>query len=258
MAKRLSDFFVEDLKIEDYPMTAITGGGGKTTLMLALVRLLREKGRVAATTTTKLAAAEKSGIREFFIGDPIAAESLAAVLPRRAALTVVREEHDGKLYGFMPGEADALLKNGFFDWVIVEADGSKQLPFKAYETWEPPVPELATLQIVVVGADAFTLPFGKRTAFRAGLLERLYGVKPGGRLTAAKAAEILSSENQYLKNSPKHARRVLLLNKADLLTGAERRELRRSLAQVRGYDLLALLSLKKGVVYELSELRRED
>lgn len=250
MDKRtLADFMTACLQLEKFPMTAITGGGGKTSLMLALAALLGKNGRAAATTTTKIAAPLGDEYGRLFIGSCAEAAGQIAALPRRGAITVVRERRGAKLYGFTPREADTLLKNGAADWILVEADGSRNLPLKAYEEWEPPVPELATLQLVVIGADAFIKPLSEVTAFRCELLRERYGAEPGEKLPPLKAARILSDRKGYLKNSPPQARRVLVLNKAELLGERELAEILRGLAGAEGYDLLAAISLKEHTVY---------
>lgn len=44
----------KDFEIKKDSVTAVTGSGGKTSLMLALARELAEEGKVLVTTTTKI------------------------------------------------------------------------------------------------------------------------------------------------------------------------------------------------------------
>lgn len=247
---RLEELLSAGIGVKDSPLTAITGSGGKTSLLLAIARLLSEKGRVALTTTAKIALSEGSGCGGLFIGSCREAIEKIAAMPRRGALVIAREEREGKLYGFTAQEADMICRSGAADWLLVEADGSRNLALKAYEEWEPPVPGLTSLQIVVVGADAFVRPFGEETAFRPELLEKRFGLRRGETLDPRLAARILSSRGEYLKNSPPRARRALILNKAEILTERELADIMSGLSGVKGYALLAAVSLKKGVVYE--------
>ena len=61
------------------------------------------------------------------------------------------------------------------DFVLVEADGSKRLPAKAHETWEPVLPSQRTRTICVVGASAFGQPI-RQAAHRPAIFARLAGV----------------------------------------------------------------------------------
>ena len=249
----LADFLIRDLKVEDYPLIAITGGGGKTSLMFELARLLKKKGRVVATTTAKIAVPPGNWRGEFFIGSADAAMKKIASLPRCASAVTAKERKGDKLHGFTPSEIDEMHISGVADRIIVEADGSRKLPFKAYEAWEPPVPRLTALHFVVAGADVFIKPFGEDVAFRAPLLEERFGVRRGEILSVGEAAKILSSVNEYLKNSPEQARRVLFINKAELLDEAEREAVFAGLSEVRGYEVLLCASVLKGEVYFVKE-----
>lgn len=238
-----------EIGIEGSPLTAITGSGGKTSLLLAIARLLSQKGRVVITTTAKIAVSEGGACGGLFIGSSGEAIEKIAAMPPRGSLVVARASRGGKLYGFTPQEADLICQSGAADWLVAEADGSRNLPLKAYEEWEPPVPALTSLQIVVVGADAFVRPFGGKTAFRPELLEKRFGLRRGQALSPRTAARILSSRGEYLKNSPPRARRALILNKAEILTEGELANIMSGLSGVTGYSLLAAVSLKNRVVY---------
>lgn len=249
-AERLETFLNKEIEIEKFPLTSITGSGGKTSLMLVMAGLLRKKGRVVVTTTTKIGLSEGSALGNQFIGSAGDAIKKIAALPQRGALVAVRKKCGEKLCGFTPQEVDAISQSEIADWLLVEADGSRHLPLKAYEEWEPPIPALTSLQFVIIGADAFIKPFGEETAFRAELLEKRFGVERGIKLPLPTAARILSGRDEYLKNSPRRALRVLLLNKTDLLEKRELSEIVRGLSEVSGYHLLAAISLKTGMVYE--------
>lgn len=255
--QKLTDFFIKDLKIEKFPMIAITGSGGKTSLMFTLVDLLRDKGRAVATTTAKLAVADVDGCGELFIGSAERVKEKLDSLPRPAAVTVVRKQSGVKLCGFTPDEVNVILKYGAADWIIVEADGSFGMPFKLYEEWEPPVPELAVLQFIVVGADAFKQPLSDKTVFRSELLGKRFGARFGETSSLHTAVMILSSRTEYLKNSPKQARRVLFLNKADLLGRTRLQELVLGLSEATGYDMLLVASLQRNIIYEAISLTSE-
>lgn len=254
--QKFADFLFTGLNVERYPLIAITGGGGKTSLMFALAALLGDRGRAVSTTTVKIGVPRAGQGGCLFIGDASRAAARIASMPKRGMLTIVKEKRGAKLLGFTPAEVGEILKDGAADWIIAEADGSRRLPFKVYEEWEPPVPELTTLQFVVVGADVFTKPVDEETVFRAELLARRFGVRVGEKLSPRASARVLSSSREYLKNSPPQARRVLFLNKADLLGATERGEVLRGLSEASGFDRLVMASLKKGVVYEALDFNR--
>ena len=101
-------------------VTAIIGGGGKTTLMETLAGELSKKGRVIITTSTHIRRPEWY---ETLLNADEAAVS--AALRRSSIVCVGEEAEDGKLCAPKLGfETLAQLA----DHVLVEADGSKGLP----------------------------------------------------------------------------------------------------------------------------------
>ncbi len=131
-------------------ITAIIGGGGKTSLCEALGRELAAEDRVALTTTTH-------------IGMPVRlpwvqnAEELQRMLETHNPVWIAAPTKEHKL-GAPVESMNSLL--GCCDCLIVEADGSKQLPLKAHAAHEPVLPENAHV-ISVIGADAFGKPISE-------------------------------------------------------------------------------------------------
>ena len=58
--------------------------------------------------------------------------------------------------------------------MLVEVDGSKRLPAKAHETWEPVLPPERTRTVCVLGASAFGQPI-RQAAHRPAIYARLAG-----------------------------------------------------------------------------------
>nr|NJM01097.1 putative selenium-dependent hydroxylase accessory protein YqeC [Desulfobacula sp.] len=114
---------------------SIIGAGGKTSLMFCLAKeISRDGGTVLTTTTTKIFFPDKALSPETVMASsaPDLVEKSQAVLNRHPHFSAGRH-HDlssGKLEGFSPDVIDSLWQAGLFDWVLVEADGSRQKPLK--------------------------------------------------------------------------------------------------------------------------------
>lgn len=140
-------------------VTAVIGGGGKTTLLRVLGMELALRHSVLLCTTTKIypfpqipcarTAAELEALRRehrlLCAGTPV---------PDSGKLTVPQHS--------MPQLA------AWFDYVLVEADGSAQRPMKAHAAHEPVIPKETSQTICVVGA----LGFGRSIAEAAHRPER--------------------------------------------------------------------------------------
>lgn len=137
--------FAEALQVRP-GLTAIIGGGGKTTLLYRLARELEGRGSVIVTTSTHifkptdlpvaLTAGKVSGI--LCVGTPCENGKLSA--PQQ---------------GFR--ELTALA-----DYVLVEADGSAGRPLKAHAAHEPVIPREANQVICVVGASGLDRPAAEK------------------------------------------------------------------------------------------------
>lgn len=128
-------------------ITAVIGGGGKTTLLRTLGEELAQDHRVLLCTTTKIFP---------FAGIPCA-ESVEALerLRQRCRLLCAGQpvpNTGGKLSS--PPLPLPLLAE-WFDYVLVEADGSAGRPMKAHAPHEPVIPPAAGQTICVVGASGF-------------------------------------------------------------------------------------------------------
>lgn len=169
-------------------VTAIVGGGGKTTLLMRLARELSQTDRVIVCTTTHMRAPEGTPLflsaREDTVREALQHHSLICVGER--------EEGTGKLVRpSLKMETLAALAN----YVLAEADGSKGLPLKAHAAHEPQIPQCARRVLYVVGVDGIGKTVAE-AAHRPELYARLIGKTAGDAVTpqdAARAAMLIKN-----------------------------------------------------------------
>ncbi len=194
-------------------LTAIIGGGGKTTLLYRLARELEGRGSVIVTTSTHifkptdlpfaLTAGKVSGI--LCVGTPCENGKLSAPQQSFRELTALA------------------------DYVLVEADGSAGRPLKAHASHEPVIPREANQVICVVGASGLNRP----AAVKVHRPERFMALS--GRDTAAPEAVAAVLNKEAL-----HTR--VLINQAD---SPERIAAARELARLLDCPVV-IASLQKG------------
>lgn len=177
-------------------VTAIIGGGGKTTLLLALARELSRHQRVIVCTSTRIYPPETIPV---VTGG---AEEIAAALERHTAVCAARPAENGKLQS-PPVCFDEL--RALCDYVLVEADGAKGLALKAHAPHEPVIPEASNQTICVVGASGFGKPIYK-AAHRPALYAEKLGVPVDTIVTPELAAQLLAREALHTR---------VLVNQAD-------------------------------------------
>ena len=137
--QRLCEFF--DIRPG---ITALIGGGGKTSTIYALAEELRKKGSVIVCTSTHI------------IRPP-----QYSYLPRFSEKLLFGEVFStGSIDGHKLSAPEQSFEEltQFADYVLVEADGSRQLPLKAHASHEPVIPKEANQVIVVIGIDGLGKP----------------------------------------------------------------------------------------------------
>lgn len=204
--------FAEALQVRP-GLTAIIGGGGKTTLLYRLARELEGRGSVIVTTSTHifkptdlpfaLTAGKVSGT--LCVGTPCENGKLSA--PQQSF-----------------GELTALA-----DYVLVEADGSAGRPLKAHASHEPVIPREANQVICVVGASGLDRP----AAEKVHRPERFMALSGSDTASPEAVAAVLNKEALHTR---------VLINQAD---SPERIAAARKLARLLDCPVV-VASLQKG------------
>ena len=133
-------------------VTAIIGSGGKTSL---LRRLAEEVPGTAILCTT----AHIRPFSEYPVLESPDPDAVRQALTAHRIICVGTPCENGKLTApALPMEALAELA----DYVLAEADGSRQLPLKAHAAHEPVIPASSRRIVCVAGASGFGKPI--RTA----------------------------------------------------------------------------------------------
>lgn len=166
-------------------VTALIGGGGKTTMMYTLARELTRCGTVICTTTTHIFPPDHLPVLPDF--DP---EAVRSALWTHGCVCLGAPSPEGKLTAPpVPMEALAELA----DYVLAEADGSRGLPVKAHLSHEPVIPPNASRTVVLVGASGFDRPI-QEAVHRWERFCVLTGVAPEAPVTAENLAALLAAE----------------------------------------------------------------
>lgn len=173
-------------------VTAVIGGGGKTTLLRTLGEDLAAGGaRVLLCATTKIFPFD--GLPNLISPTEEAlAEALAA---RRLVCAGAPVPGTGKLTA--PGIPMARLLD-LADCVLAEADGSAGRPLKAHAPHEPVIPPGANQTVCVVGASGFGRPISE-AAHRPALYARLAGVPEDAPASPETEAAVLLAEGLHTR-----------------------------------------------------------
>ena len=171
-------------------VTALIGGGGKTTLMECLAAELSAQAHVIVCTTTHIYPEQTMPC----LVSPTAAE-VEAALARTRCICVGSVSERGK---FSAPELPFRTLCALADYVIVEADGAKRLPLKAHAPHEPVIPPEANQTILVVGASGFGKPM-RESVHRAPIAAQALGVSADTAVTPELWAKFLNLEARHTR-----------------------------------------------------------
>ena len=210
--------FAQALRILAPPTTSQTiclvGAGGKTTALFNLARKYSIHSAVIVTATSHL------GVWQIPLADHhIIATTLDDLqnLPKNGVVLVTGEVENERTKPVDTAIISWLHEKSQSEgiYLLIEADGSRQKSLKAPATHEPPIPKFADVVIVSVGLSTIGTPLTDEYIHRAEIFSQISGLQINEMITTKEICSMLTHPQGGLKNIPKNARRIALLNQAD-------------------------------------------
>ena len=177
-------------------VVTVIGSGGKTSLIwhLAASMASTPTRKILVTPTTKmLVPPPEEKLYDRFCNTNLLCDTLPAALPG-VTLAGRFNEATGKLES-LPQAALAQLatnRSDAYDLVLVEGDGSRGLPLKAWADYEPVVPAFTTLTIGVIPVWPLGKPVSESLVHRLPLFLSLTGAAVGEPVRPEHIAALIS------------------------------------------------------------------
>ncbi|MDR1193711.1 MAG: putative selenium-dependent hydroxylase accessory protein YqeC [Peptococcaceae bacterium] len=197
-------------------IVTIVGSGGKTTLLWYLAAAYRRQ-RVLVTTTTKVRPPEPTQYDLFCDSGSLMARRVTAGIAFAADPAEGADGAKGKLRTLPPEVLVAAAP--LYDKVLIEGDGSRNLPLKAWADYEPVVPEITTCTIGVLPLWPLGRPVSAAIIHRLPLFCQVSGAKEGERLTPRQLIDVVTHPAGLMKGS--RGRRVLFINQVENQAGKQ-------------------------------------
>lgn len=222
---------------------AFVGAGGKTTALFQLARQLPLP--VFITTTTHLGSDQSRLADHHIVLKPD--DELNETLQLMKGVILLTGELSNQRYSSLSASQLQALKQ-YADIhslpILVEADGSRQLPIKAPAEHEPVIPGWCTTIVVVTGLSALGKPISVETVHRLDEFCRLSDSHPGELITPGVILKVLTNPQGGLKSIPSEALRIGLLNQVDTDNlSAQAAEIAQNL--LSAYDKVIIAALEK-------------
>lgn len=198
------------------PIICFSGSGGKTTALFHLARQIAESH---ANSPVFVTATSHLGAWQVQLADH-------HIMIGTEKEIVIPEKGIALFTGPIEDERTSPINQDTLHWLriisshkniplLIEADGSRQKPLKAPAAHEPPIPGFAEIVVHVTGLSALGMPLAEQHVHRAEQFSQLSGLAPGEIITSQALLKILTHPMGALKNIPKNAKRIELLNQAD-------------------------------------------
>jgi probable selenium-dependent hydroxylase accessory protein YqeC len=195
-----------------------TGSGGKTSLIWLLARRLSQchpPAKILVTPAAKMFLPSQGGrfFDRYYNGAP---PSPAVGI----SLSGVFNEKTGKLESLPLPELERII--GGCDLVLIEGDGSKELPLKGWAAHEPVVPSFTDITVGVLPLRPLGKPVNEKIIHRLPLFCALTGAKPEEDLSPAHLAAIISGNQKNGAHSAGRSlfsgacgKKILFINQLD-------------------------------------------
>jgi molybdenum cofactor cytidylyltransferase len=235
------------LRVRRGDMVAFVGAGGKTSALFCLAQELRDEGwRVLATTTTRVGVSEiQRAPSALQITDSVSPLVIKEQLNRHhfVFLYSLDDTIRHKVTGLHPDYVSHLVDQVDSDVLLVEADGSRRLPFKAPKDHEPVIPAETTLVVSVAGINALGQPLDEEHVYHAVRIVERYGYPEGAPLLPPWMASVLRDPALGLRGVPNQARVITLLNRVKPDMAHEVRRARRVAQMILRSDRVEAVAL---------------
>ena len=205
-----------DITLLENELICFVGAGGKTTSLFRLARELKAcNKRVLVTTTTAIYSPDETHCDQVILDRAEDSDLMKKRIDPCICVLGREVTAQSKLLGVDKEYVSKLFMEAVFDYILVEADGSRQRPIKAPADHEPVIPGGTTKVVGVVGLDALGRGICSDSVHRPEYFSRLTRRVMGDRIDEGAITKLIQEPEGLFKSVPDRSRKFVLLNKAD-------------------------------------------
>lgn len=202
------------LCLEKDRVISIVGAGGKTTLMYTLAEELKNSSKVLVTTTTRIYAPRKEQYEYMALGyKNLCGLRCSGNKGIYVYGSLIDEEN--KLIAPVPKTLDEQAL--YFDYILIEADGSKRKPIKGWKDSEPVICSSTQKTIGVISIEVIGQLISEYNVHRIEEFVDIVNSKRDEVITIENVSSLIFHQRGLFKDAK--GEKVLFINKVE-----ERRE----------------------------------
>lgn len=136
---------------------------------------------------------------------------------KKGTVTIIGREvsKEKKLLGLNKEIVEEIHNRNLFDYILVEADGSKRKSIKAPADHEPAIPNRTDRVIGLIGLDSIGKKINEENVHRPEIFCNITNSKKEDRITEDKILNLLTKNKGLFKDVPQKSKKYIMLNKAD-------------------------------------------
>lgn len=202
---------------------SVSGGGGKTSFLYSYARYYdKNYGKLLITSTTKMYYPYSycSIFDKIIISNNF---NILNLLNEEVIIFAMHSENkeNGKLIGFDKIFLEYIFRKNIYNTIVSESDGSNRKSIKAPNIYEPLHPSNATDIVGVIGLSSYKKTINNCNIHRVNTFINITNTKIGDHISIKTIIDLINSKLGLFKNTPKNARKHLLINQSDTVSDRE-------------------------------------
>ncbi len=202
------------LNIARGEVVSLIGAGGKTSTLIALAHELADEGWRTLATTQTVKGEDQLGLMPCSLDYDCGSVALTQALADHRFVFVRGDVRSGTIYPPPPEWFGWALDAADADALLIEADSSRHLPFKAPYENEPMIPPETSLVVPMASLAVLGQPLDEDHVYNPEAMIERYGFYRGAPVLSPWIAQVLRDDELGLKDVPSRARVIALLNGA--------------------------------------------
>jgi probable selenium-dependent hydroxylase accessory protein YqeC len=203
---KISDYII----LEKKDVISFVGAGGKTTMMFKLAEELRHSNKVLVTTTTKIYLPSEEKY-DFICTDKEMLGSYINMKENGIYILGLGVNEENKILGLSEKQLDELVPH--FDYILIEADGSKEKPLKGWNEFEPVMYGKTTKTVGIMDIQSLGMVINEDKVHRSKIFCDLTGAKEGDTVSVEHLLSIVMHPQGLFKSA--QGKKILYVNKVE-------------------------------------------
>lgn len=196
--------------LEEKDVISFVGAGGKTTMMFKLAEELRRNNKVLVTTTTKIYLPLKDKY-DFICTNKKKLPRYITMKENGIYVLGLGVNKENKILGLSEKELEQLAPH--FDYILIEADGSKEKQLKGWNEFEPVIYTKTTKTVGIIDIQSFGMVINEDKVHRSKMFCKVTGAEEGETVKLEHLAKLILHPLGMFKGSL--GKRILYINKVE-------------------------------------------